>query len=141
MAIGMFILEVKVHSYGVLSVGGIAAMVIGSMMLVKAPIPELRPSLKIILPVALGISLILIFLVTLVIRAHMRKTTTGKEGLIGEVGTALTDLTPEGRVFVHGEYWQAEADTSIPKGSAVKVIQVLSQLKLRVTRAEGGKKS
>jgi membrane-bound serine protease (ClpP class) len=140
LAIAMFVLEVKVHSYGVLSIGGITAMVIGSMMLVKAPIPELRPSLKIILPVALGISLILIFLVTLVIRAHLRKATTGKEGLIGEIGTALTDLSPEGRVFVHGEYWQAEADAPIAKGSPIKVIQVLSHLKLRVTKANDGNK-
>lgn len=141
MAIGMFILEIKVHSYGALSIGGIAAMIIGSMMLIKAPIPELRPSLKIILPVALGISLILIFLVTIVIRAHMRKATTGKEGLIGEVGTALTDLSPEGQVLVHGEYWRAEADGPVPKGSAVKVIQVLSHLKLRVSKASDGNKS
>jgi membrane-bound serine protease (ClpP class) len=140
LAIGMFVLEVKVHSYGVLSIGGITAMVIGSMMLVKAPIPELKPSLKIIIPVALGISLILIFLVTLVIRAHMRKATTGKEGLIGEIGAALTDLAPEGRVFVHGEYWQAEADAPVPKGSPIKVIQVLSHLKLRVTKANDGNK-
>jgi membrane-bound serine protease (ClpP class) len=140
LAIGMFVLEVKVHSYGVLSIGGITAMVIGSMMLVKAPIPELKPSLKIIIPVALGISLILIFLVTLVIRAHMRKATTGKEGLIGEIGAALTDLAPEGRVFVHGEYWQAEADAPIAKGSPIKVIQVLTHLKLRVTKANDGNK-
>ncbi len=140
LAIGMFVLEVKVHSYGVLSIGGITAMVIGSMMLVKAPIPELKPSLKIIIPVALGISLILIFLVTLVIRAHMRKATTGKEGLIGEIGAALTDLAPEGRVFVHGEYWQAEADAPVPKGSPIKVIQVLTHLKLRVTKANDGNK-
>ncbi len=140
LAIGMFVLEVKVHSYGVLSIGGITAMVIGSMMLVKAPIPELKPSLKIIIPVALGISLILIFLVTLVIRAHMRKATTGKEGLIGEIGAALTDLAPEGRVFVHGEYWQAEADAPVPKGSPIKVIQVLTHLKLRVTKANDGTK-
>jgi membrane-bound serine protease (ClpP class) len=115
-------------------------MIIGSMMLVNAPIPELKPSLKIILPVALGISLILIFLVTLVIRAHMRKATTGKEGLMGEMGTALTDLAPEGRVFVHGEYWQAEADAPVPKGSPIKVIQVYSHLKLRVTKAKDGNK-
>jgi membrane-bound serine protease (ClpP class) len=140
LAIAMFVLEVKVHSYGVLSIGGITAMVIGSMMLVKAPIPELKPSLKIIIPVALGISLILIFLVTLVIRAHLRKATTGKEGLIGEIGTALTDLSPEGRVFVHGEHWQAEADAPIAEGSPIKVIKVYSHLKLRVTKPNDGNK-
>jgi membrane-bound serine protease (ClpP class) len=141
LAIAMFVLEVKVHSYGILSIGGITAMVIGSMMLVNAPIPELRPSLKLIIPVAVGISLICIFLVFLVIRAHMRKASTGKEGLMGELGTALTDLSPEGRVFVHGEYWQAEADAPVAKGSPIKVIKVDSHLKLHVTKSDGGNAS
>jgi membrane-bound serine protease (ClpP class) len=141
LAIAMFVLEVKVHSYGILSIGGITAMVIGSMMLVNAPIPELRPSLKLIIPVAVGISLICIFLVLLVIRAHLRKASTGKEGLIGELGTALTDLSPEGRVFVHGEYWQAEADAPVAKGSPIKVIKVDSHLKLHVTKSDGGNAS
>ncbi len=141
LALAMFILEVKVHSYGILTIGGITAMVIGSMMLINAPIPELRPSLKFIIPVALGISLILVFLVSLVVRAHMRKATTGREGMVGEIGTALTDLSPEGRVFVHGEYWQAEADVPIRQGSPVKVIKVYSRLKLRVTNVEDGKAS
>ena len=63
LAVALFILEVKVHSYGMLSVGGIVAMVIGSMMLIDSPVPELRPSLRIIIPVAVGISLVCIFLV------------------------------------------------------------------------------
>jgi len=134
LAIGLFILEVKVHSYGILSVGGIAAMVIGSIMLINAPIPELKPSLAYILPVAISISLIFIFLVSLVIRAHLRKSFTGKEGLVGEVGIAQTDLTPEGKVFVHGEIWNAEATEPLLKGAKVKVVRVLENLKIKVTR-------
>jgi len=135
LAIAMFVLEVKVHSFGALSFGGITAMVIGSMMLIKAPIPELRPSLRIIIPVALGISLILIFLVTLVVRAHARRSFTGKEGMIGEVGTARTDLSPSGKVFVHGEIWEAEATEPVAKGEKVKVVAVLDTLKVRVRKA------
>ena len=134
LAIGMFILEVKVHSFGALAVGGIIALVIGSMMLIKSPIPELKPSLRVIIPVAFGVSLIFIFLVTLVVRAHMRKVTTGKEGLIGDIGTARTDLGPSGKVFVHGELWQAEADGFIPNGAKVKVTRVTG-LTLKVTKA------
>jgi membrane-bound serine protease (ClpP class) len=135
LAIGLFILEIKVQSYGILSVGGIVAMVIGSIMLIEAPIPELRPSLKFIIPVAVGLSLIFIFLIVIVIRAHARKIFTGQEGLVGEVGLAQSDLTPSGKVFVHGELWNAEADQNIPKGTEVKVVEVLQNLKIKVTRA------
>jgi membrane-bound serine protease (ClpP class) len=135
LAIGLFILEIKVQSYGILSVGGIIAMVIGSIMLIDAPIPELRPSLKFIIPVAVGLSLIFLFLVVIAIRAHAKKVTTGKEGLVGEIGVAQSDLTPKGKVFVHGELWNAEADEDIPKGTDVKVLEVLKNLKIKVTKS------
>jgi len=134
LAIGLFILEIKIQSYGILSVGGIIAMVIGSIMLIDAPIPELRPSLKFIIPVAVGLSLIFIFLIVLAVRAHVRKVFTGKEGLVGEIGEAKSDLNPEGKVFVHGELWNAEADQDIPRGTKVRVVEVQSGLKLKVTR-------
>jgi membrane-bound serine protease (ClpP class) len=134
LSIGLFILEIKVQSYGILSVGGILAMVIGSIMLIDAPIPELRPSLSFIIPVAIGLSLIFLFLIILAVRAHMRKASTGKEGLVGEIGTARTDLNPEGKVFVHGEIWDAEAVEDIPQGAKVKVIEVFANLKLKVTK-------
>lgn len=134
LAIGLFILEVKVQSYGILAVGGIVAMVIGSVMLIDTPIPELQPSLKLIIPVAISLSLIFLFLVFLVIRAHAKKIHTGKEGLVGEIGVAQTDLKPEGKVFVHGELWNAEAVGEVPCGGKVKIIQVLEGLKIRVQK-------
>ncbi|MGB2843274.1 MAG: nodulation protein NfeD [Candidatus Aminicenantaceae bacterium] len=96
LAIGLFILEIKIQSYGVLTAGGLTAMVIGSIMLIDAPIPELRPSLKFIIPVALGLSLIFIFLIVIAIRAHRNKVHTGKEGLVGEIGEVRSKLDPEG---------------------------------------------
>lgn len=134
LAIALFILEIKVQSYGILSVGGIIAMVIGSIMLINAPIPELRPSLKFIIPVAVGISLIFIFLIYITIKAHMKRVFTGKEGLVGEIGVAESDLSPEGKVFVHGELWNAEAAEPVPKGSKVKVLEVMANLKIKVTK-------
>ncbi len=134
LAIGLFILEVKVQSYGILSVGGIIAMVLGSIMLINAPIPELQPSLKFVLPMAIGLSLIFLFLVFLVVRSHAKKVHTGKEGLVGEVGIARTDLSPEGKVFVHGELWNAESAAVIPKGSRVRVVAVLEGLRIRVEK-------
>ncbi|MFZ2055343.1 MAG: nodulation protein NfeD [Candidatus Aminicenantales bacterium] len=134
LAIGLFILEVKVQSYGILGIGGVIAMVIGSVMLINSPIPELQPSLIFIIPLAVGLSLIFLFLLFLVVRAHSRKPATGKEGLIGEVGLAQTDLSPEGKVFVHGEIWNAEADGPIAKGCKVKVVGVYDSLKIRVEK-------
>lgn len=134
LAIGLFILELKVQSYGILSVGGVLAMVIGSIMLIDAPIPELRPSLKFIIPVAIGLSLIFLFLIILAVHVHMRKALTGREGLVGKIGVARTDLGPEGKVFVHGEIWNAEAQQDIPQGAKVKVSEVLENLKIKVTK-------
>ncbi len=134
LAIGLFILEVKIQSYGILGVGGVIAMVIGSIMLINSPIPELRPSLTFIIPLAVGLSLIFFFLLFLVIRAHSRKAFTGREGLVGEVGLAQTDINLEGKVFVHGEIWNAEAAEPITKGSKVKVVGVLDALKIRVEK-------
>ena len=136
LAIALFILEVKVHSYGMLSLGGIVSMVIGSMMLINSPVPELRPSLRIIIPVAVGISLVCIFLVTLVVRAQTRRAVTGREGMIGEVGTARTDLSPSGKVFVHGELWEAESDQPVRMGERVSVVEVEKSLKIKVKKEE-----
>ena len=109
-------------------------MLIGSIMLINAPIPELRPSLKFIIPMALGLSLIFIFLIVIAIRAHAKGASTGKEGLIGEVGIAQTDLSPEGKVFVHGEIWTAEATEDLPLGTKVMVVEVLKNLRIKVTK-------
>ena len=134
LAVVLFVLEVKVQSFGMLAVGGVAAMIIGSLMLIKSPIPELRPALHVILPVAVGVSLIVVFLITLVIRTHGRRSLSGREGMIGETGTARTDLAPAGQVFVHGELWEAEAETPIRAGDKVKVIEVLGGLKIKVDK-------
>jgi membrane-bound serine protease (ClpP class) len=134
LAVALFVLEVKVHSYGALSVGGIVALLIGSMMLIDSPVPELRPSLRLIVPVALGISLVCIFLVTLVVRAQARRAITGREGMIGEIGTARTDLAPAGTVFVHGGLWAAESDGPVREGERVRVIAFGKGLKIKVTK-------
>jgi membrane-bound serine protease (ClpP class) len=135
LAIGLFILEIKVQSYGILSIGGIIAMIIGSIMLIPAPIPELRPSLKFIIPVVIGLSSIFIFLIVIAVRAHMRRVHTGKEGLVGEIGVVRSDLKPEGKVFVHGELWNAESSEEIPKGTKVKVLEVMNNMVLKVTKS------
>ena len=134
LAVLLFILEIKVVSHGLLAIGGVVAMLIGSIMLIRSNIPELKPSLNIIIPVVLGFSLILILLVTVAARALRRKVLTGVEGLAGEIGTARTDLDPEGQVFVHGELWRAVAESVVPKSSKVRVISVEQNLTLKVAK-------
>lgn len=132
LAVILFILEIKVQSFGMLAVGGIAAMTIGSLMLIKAPIAELRTSLRFVLPVVIGMSAVVLFLLTLVFKAHQRRSASGREGMIGETGTARTDLAPTGKVFVHGELWEAEAGEPVRAGEKVKVVEVFDGLKIRV---------
>lgn len=130
----LFVIEVKVHSYGALTMGGIISVLLGSIMLIRAPIPELRPSLKYIIPVALGVSMVFILLVYLVIKVHTKRTLTGKEGMVGEIGNALTSLTPEGKVFVHGEIWRAVSDGAVKRGDKIQVVEVKSNLTLKVKK-------
>ena len=126
LAIIFFILEVKVTSYGMLTVAGIISMVFGSMMLISGPIPEMRVPLMLIIPLSLAIAFITTFLLRLVVIAHRKRVTTGDAGLIGEIGVVTQRLNPEGKVFVHGEIWRAVVSKggSLSKGSKVKVVKV-----------------
>jgi len=124
LAVIFFIAEIKVQSFGLLAVGGIISLLLGSMMLFESPNPELRLSWKVLIPtVALASSF---FLVTagLAFKAYRKKPATGSEGLIGMEGIAETDITPDGKVFVHGENWNAWSDEVIVRGEKVTVLEV-----------------
>jgi membrane-bound serine protease (ClpP class) len=120
----LFALEAKFASHGVLTIGGIALLVIGALLLVDAPIPEMRVRLATALAVSIPLGVITSFLVTLAIRAHRNKVVTGSEGLVGETGVAQSALSPAGKVFVHGELWDAVAPVNIPAGERVVVRRV-----------------
>jgi membrane-bound serine protease (ClpP class) len=119
-------LEIKVTSYGLLTVGGLASLVFGSMILMDSPIPELQLSLRVVLPVVLGFVGIAVFLVRLGVASQQRPAVTGVAGMIGEAGQAMTDIGPElpGRVATHGEVWQATSEESISEGARVRVTRV-----------------
>jgi len=131
LAIGLFVLEATVASHGILALGGIVAMVFGALMLVQGPIPQLRIQLATTVAVAVPLAIITVFLVRLVYLSHKKKSITGPEGMIGEVGVAKTDIQNEGKVLVHGEYWTASSARPIPAGSKVRVVKVQG-LKLEV---------
>jgi membrane-bound serine protease (ClpP class) len=128
----LFALEAKLASHGVLAVGGTVSMVLGAVMLVDSPLPEMRIHWATALAVALPFSLITVLLLSLVVRARHNKVVTGEEGMIGQTGSAVTELAPAGKVFVHGEYWNAVAagpggapmGTPVPAGAPVRVTAI-----------------
>ena len=124
LAIVLFVLEATVTSHGILAIGGIVAMIAGGLMLVEGPIPQLRIRLSTTLAVAIPLSLITVILVRLVYLSHRTKSITGEEGMIGEQGVAKTDIHNDGKVLVHGEYWNAFSDRPIPAGAHVRVVKV-----------------
>ena len=130
----LFILEIKVTSFGMLTVGGIASLVLGSLMLFDSPLPFFKLSLSVIIPAALVTALFFALSVRLAYSAHKKKVITGVEGLIGLEGTAKTDIDSDGgSVFVHGEFWSAYSDALINKGERV-VVENITGLRVKVKR-------
>lgn len=123
-AFALFALEAKFQSHGVLGVGGVVAMVMGGLLLVDGPIPEMRVHLWTALAVSLPFGGITVVLMTLALKAYKQKIVTGEEGLVGEIGVARTPLHPEGKVFVHGELWDAVSSANVAAGDHVQVRSV-----------------
>jgi membrane-bound serine protease (ClpP class) len=123
LALALFVLEAKFTSHGILGTGGAAAMVLGALLLVDGP-PAVRIRLSTAIAVALPFSLITMFLVSLVIKARRNKIMTGEQCLLYEIGEARTALTPRGKIFVHGEYWDAESSAPVQPGARVRVVAV-----------------
>ena len=120
----LFALEAKYVSHGILGLGGVVALTLGGLLLVDGPIPEMRVKFWTALGVSLPLGIITVFLMTIAVRARRNKITTGTQGLIGETGVAKTPLTPEGKVFVHGEMWDARSDVPVQPGDAIVVRSV-----------------
>ena len=136
LGFALLVLEVKVISHGLLGVGGIASLLFGSMMLIDSPLPELQIGLRLILPMVVTLSALVLFLATLGLRAQKQTSVTGESGMLHELGQALTAIVPGGvgRVATHGEIWSARADEAIHAGDPVVVVGV-NGLTLTVKRA------
>lgn len=135
LGILFFVLEVKITSYGLLSVAGIASMTLGSLMLFKSPEPYLRASLWMIASFVGMSAALFIGLAYLGLKSQWRPVTTGAQGLVGRLARTEVALTPRGTVFVHGEIWSARAATDVPAGATVRVKEVRG-LELIVEPAE-----
>lgn len=133
----LFALEAKFATHGVLTIGGIALLAIGGLLLVDAPIPEMRVHLITALAVSIPLGIITAFLMSIAVRARRNKVVTGQQGLVGETGVAETALSPSGKVFIHGELWDATSSANIAAGEHVVVSQV-EGLTLRVDPVAAG---
>ncbi|HSN68554.1 MAG TPA: nodulation protein NfeD, partial [Thermoanaerobaculia bacterium] len=129
-----FALEVKFTSHGLFGIAGVVTMFLGGILLVEGPIPEMRVSWTTALAVSVSFGAIAVFLMGIAIRALKNRVTTGAEGMVGEIGVARTRLDPAGKVFVHGEVWDARAERPVAQGAAVRVTRV-RDLKLEVEDA------
>jgi membrane-bound serine protease (ClpP class) len=137
LSIILFILEIKIISHGLLTIGGIISLLLGSMMLVdpESILETMEISMELIIFIIVLTTLFFLVIITLGIKAQKRKPVTGVEGLIGEKGFAVSDLNPHGEIRVHGEYWKAEAVGSyITNGEEIVVLE-MENLKLKVKKA------
>ena len=121
LALALFVLEAKITSHGILGVGGAVAMILGAMLLIDSPVPEMRIRLAVAVSVGLPFALITMFLTALAVRARRNRVVTGREGMIGQLGVAAGTLSPSGKVFVRGEYWDAVSAAAVPNGVPVKI--------------------
>ena len=120
----LLIAEIKITSYGLLAVGGVVSLTLGSLMLFESPDPDVRVSLQVILPAVGTMAAIILFVVQRALSARAVPVATGAAGLLGEIGTASTDVNPDGTVFVHGELWNATAARPVQQGDKVRIIRV-----------------
>lgn len=135
VAIVMFILEMKVSSFGLLTLGGAGSMLLGSIMLFESPLPFLRLSWMVMIPTVLITTTFFALIATLAFKAWIRKPEAGARGLVGEIGEARSQIDPEGKVFVHGEIWNAYSEEVIEQGEKVRVLEVAG-LRVKVERSD-----
>jgi membrane-bound serine protease (ClpP class) len=133
-AMALFIIDLKVQSHGILTAGGIVSLILGSLLLVGGDSGMARISWSVIGTMVVTTVLFFVFVLGAAYRAQRRRPITGQEGLVGERGTALTEIAPAGRVFVHGENWEAESSERIERGATIVVDQV-DGMRLRVHQA------
>ena len=129
-----FALEAKFQTHGALTTGGAVMMVLGALLLVDGPIPEMRVKWWTALSVSIPLALITAFLMTIALRARRNKVVTGEQGMIGEIATVKSALIPAGKVFLRGEIWDAVANTNVDVGQQV-VVRNVKDLVLEVEPA------
>lgn len=121
LALTLFVLEAKITSHGILGIGGTVALVLGAVLLIDSPVPEMRIRLSTAITLAVPFAVIVLFLVSLIVKARMTRPQTGREGFTGDTASAFTDLAPCGTVLYKGEIWQARSSREVQAGETVRI--------------------
>ncbi|MBH0190468.1 MAG: nodulation protein NfeD [Nitrospira sp.] len=124
LGIVFFVLEATVTSYGLLAIGGVVSLTLGSLMLIKSDAEFLQVSWTVIVPVIITTAAVSLFIVGMGVRALRRSPQTGTESMVGAVGIAKTALCPDGKLAIHGELWDAVSDTPVQPGGSAKVLRI-----------------
>jgi membrane-bound serine protease (ClpP class) len=136
LGVGLLIAELFLPSFGILGVGGIVSFVLGSLFLFDTPDSEMMVDRSIIVAAALCVGGFMLLVGSLALRTWRQKPVSGVEGLIGEIGEVRVRLAPRGKVWLHGEYWNAESDEEIETGQRIQVLGI-DRLVLRVRKLRG----
>jgi membrane-bound serine protease (ClpP class) len=135
LSILLLILEIYVTSFGILGVGGIISFIFGALLLFDTPQSDVRVGFDVVIAAALAIGLFFLFIGYYLVKAQRSRGAVGFEGLMGEEGVAVTSIENRGKIFIHGEYWDAESDGRINQGDRVKVVEIKSNFRLKVEKA------
>ncbi len=134
LGLALLVAEIKIASFGLLAVGGVVALTLGSLLLFETPW-GVGVSLRVVVPVVGGVAVVVLGLISLAIRAHRRPAMSGSQALLGQTATAETDLTPDGHIFLRGELWRAVSAEPVKKGERVTVMAI-DGLTVRVSKAQ-----
>lgn len=135
LAVILFVLEIKVASFGMLTVGGVVALALGSLMLIETSEPYLQISRAVIGATVLVFSGLAMLVLYFVVGTQKTKFASGEEGIVGERGQAVSDIDPQGQVYVHGEYWSATSRERIAAGESIEIVKVDRNMRLHVRKS------
>jgi membrane-bound serine protease (ClpP class) len=132
LAIVFFIMEIKITSYGLLSIAGVISLLLGSLMLFENEGSHVRLAWRVLIPTISLVSAFFVCVAALAFKAQVSKPRTGDLGLVGEIGVVRKQIAPEGKVFVHGELWYARSRSPLAEGTKVRVVKMGENLVLEV---------
>ncbi len=134
LGIALFVAEVYVTSYGALTVGGLVSFALGALLLFDTPESDLRVGFDVVIASTLAFGLFFAYVIFYLIKAQKLTPLMGFEGIIGKEGSAVSEIQAAGKIYIDGEYWDAESDQLIQKGDRIKVVEVLKGFKLKVKK-------
>jgi len=135
LSILLFVAEIYVTSFGLLAVGGVISFMLGALLLFDTPESDVRVGFSVVLAASSAIAIFFIFVAYYLVKAQRAAVSLGFEGLIGEEGVAVSTFEEKGKIFVHGEYWDAESEEVIKEGERIKVVGSITGFKLKVRKA------